>query len=137
MLDSLWDFDFLLNSMLYGSPKAANQAANQTPTESKAAALKKSQAGANWRWAASQKAHHFQLTLASASHSERLALDMITKFLTSVRTSFNPFTKGAKPARVFLSLLPPQAQSPELKVKTEVLPQSSTARSFLELKFST
>ncbi|KAF3920729.1 hypothetical protein AA313_de0206659 [Arthrobotrys entomopaga] len=49
---------------------------------------------------------------------------MITKFLSNVAVSFNPFSKASKSARIFLSLLPPDARS-TMKIQTKLLPQTS------------
>ncbi|KAF3931682.1 hypothetical protein ABW19_dt0201766 [Dactylella cylindrospora] len=49
---------------------------------------------------------------------------MITKFLTNVSVSFNPFSTLAKSARIFLSLLPPDARS-TMKIQTKLLPRAS------------
>ncbi|KAI9795814.1 MAG: 39S ribosomal protein L44, mitochondrial [Candelina submexicana] len=59
---------------------------------------------------------------------------MITKFITDVSTKFNPFNPRAKTARVFLSLLPPNARQ-TMKVNTLLLPKTSRERSNLLLKF--
>ncbi|KAI9698242.1 MAG: 39S ribosomal protein L44, mitochondrial [Candelina mexicana] len=59
---------------------------------------------------------------------------MITKFITDVSTKFNPFDPRAKTARVFLSLLPPNARQ-TMKVNTLLLPKTSRERSNLLLKF--
>ena len=60
---------------------------------------------------------------------------MITRFITSVKTSFNPFRPQSKTARLFLSFLPPDARQ-TMKIDAKLLPQSSKERSFIELKFS-
>ncbi|KAK6360764.1 39S ribosomal protein L44, mitochondrial [Orbilia blumenaviensis] len=49
---------------------------------------------------------------------------MITKFLTNVAVSFNPFSKLSKSTRIFLSLLPPDARS-TMKIQTKLLPRAS------------
>lgn len=61
---------------------------------------------------------------------------MITKFMTEVTTRFNPFSPAARSARLFLSLLPPNARQ-TMAVKTTLLPQKSKEPSSLRLKFST
>lgn len=61
---------------------------------------------------------------------------MITRFLTDVRVQFNPFSVRAKPARLFLSLLPPNARADGMKVEARVLPRSSKQPATLDLKFS-
>ncbi|KAF9736297.1 hypothetical protein PMIN06_008268 [Paraphaeosphaeria minitans] len=60
---------------------------------------------------------------------------MITRFLTDVRVRFNPFSPRAKPARVFLSLIPPNARADGMKVETKVLPRTSTEPATLDVKF--
>ncbi|EPE29208.1 mitochondrial ribosomal protein L44 [Glarea lozoyensis ATCC 20868] len=59
---------------------------------------------------------------------------MITKFLTEVKTVFNPFSAKAKTARIFLAFLPPNARQ-TMKVTTKLLPRVSRERSFVQLKF--
>lgn len=61
---------------------------------------------------------------------------MITKFLTSVSTRFNPFKKPGKTCRVFLAHLPANARQ-MMKINTQLLPRESKETSFLEVKFST
>lgn len=60
---------------------------------------------------------------------------MITKFITEVSTTFNPFLPRAKTARLFLSFLPPNARQ-TMKVDTKLLPRASREPSFIQLKFS-
>ena len=60
---------------------------------------------------------------------------MISRFLTEVSTRFNPFSKPAKTARIFLSLLPPNARQ-EMKVDVKTLPMAVTEPVTLHLKFS-
>jgi large subunit ribosomal protein L53 len=60
---------------------------------------------------------------------------MQTRYLTSVTTRFNPFRQRAKPCRLFLSLLPPNARS-IMKINTKVLPRESKESSLLEVTFS-
>ncbi|KAJ9625054.1 39S ribosomal protein L44, mitochondrial [Taxawa tesnikishii (nom. ined.)] len=61
---------------------------------------------------------------------------MITRFLTSVTTSFSPFNpKSGKTARNFLALLPPNARQ-NMKIDVKMLPKSGAAQpSLLALKF--
>jgi hypothetical protein len=61
--------------------------------------------------------------------------EMITKFITEVSTTFNPFLPRAKTARLFLSFLPPNARQ-TMKVDTKLLPRASRDPSFIQLKFS-
>lgn len=60
---------------------------------------------------------------------------MITKFMSEVTTRFNPFSPTARSARLFLSLLPPNARK-SIVVNTTLLPQKSTEPSSLRVKFS-
>lgn len=62
--------------------------------------------------------------------------EMITKFLTEVSTRLNPFSVGAKPARLFLTYLPPNARSSGMAISTTLLPRDSAEPSSLRLKFS-
>ncbi|KAI9828696.1 MAG: 39S ribosomal protein L44, mitochondrial [Thelocarpon impressellum] len=59
---------------------------------------------------------------------------MITRFLTDVSTTFNPFSRHAKTARLFLSFLPPTARQ-SIKIETTLLPRASRQPSALHLKF--
>jgi large subunit ribosomal protein L53 len=61
---------------------------------------------------------------------------MITRFITDVTTKFNPFSPRAKTARIFLSLLPPNARQMGMKISTTLLPKDSKESSVLFLKFS-
>ncbi len=62
---------------------------------------------------------------------------MITRFITEVKTRFNPFSAQAKSARLFLSFLPPTARSQGMAITTQLLPRASTEPSSLLIKFST
>lgn len=61
---------------------------------------------------------------------------MITRFLTDVRVTFNPFSLRSKPARLFLSLIPPNARSDGMKIESKMLPRTSKEPASLALKFS-
>jgi large subunit ribosomal protein L53 len=61
---------------------------------------------------------------------------MITRFLTEVRVKFNPFSVRAKPARLFLSLIPPTARANGMLVETKMLPRASKEPATLAVKFS-
>jgi large subunit ribosomal protein L53 len=61
---------------------------------------------------------------------------MITRFLTDVRVTFNPFSLRSKPARLFLSLIPPNARSDGMKVESKMLPRTSKEPASLAVKFS-
>lgn len=61
---------------------------------------------------------------------------MISRFLTEVNTKFNPFSKQAKAARLFLTFLPPNARAQGVTIQTTLLPRHSTEPSMLRLKFS-
>ncbi|KAJ4287986.1 39S ribosomal protein L44, mitochondrial [Kalmusia sp. IMI 367209] len=60
---------------------------------------------------------------------------MITRFLTNVSVKFNPFSPRAKPARLFLSLIPPNARAEGMKVETKMLPRTSKEPATLGVKF--
>jgi large subunit ribosomal protein L53 len=62
---------------------------------------------------------------------------MITRFITEVNTKFNPFSATAKPARLFLSFLPPNARATGMNISTTLLPRGSADPSSLSVKFST
>ncbi|MCJ1448906.1 MAG: 39S ribosomal protein L44, mitochondrial [Stictis urceolatum] len=61
-------------------------------------------------------------------------LSMITRFITDVSTTFNPFAKRAKICRIFLSQFGP-ATFRNVKFNTKLLPQTSTEPSVLKIKF--
>jgi large subunit ribosomal protein L53 len=61
---------------------------------------------------------------------------MITRFLTDVRVKFNPFSRRSKPARLFLSLLPPNARANGMLIATQMLPRASKEPATLAVKFS-
>ncbi|KAF2806075.1 uncharacterized protein BDZ99DRAFT_395369 [Mytilinidion resinicola] len=60
---------------------------------------------------------------------------MITRFLSEVRTSFNPFSPLSKTARTFLAQLPPDARSQGMVIKSTILPRTSTQKPELAVKF--
>lgn len=60
---------------------------------------------------------------------------MLTKFITEVTTSFNPFKRPGRTCRVFLAHLPANARS-TMKITTKILPRDSQDLSLLKLKFS-
>ncbi|CBX95429.1 hypothetical protein LEMA_P025810.1 [Plenodomus lingam JN3] len=60
---------------------------------------------------------------------------MITRFLTDVRVTFNPFNPRSKPARLFLSLIPPNARADGMKIESTMLPRTSKAPATLAVKF--
>lgn len=61
---------------------------------------------------------------------------MITRFLTDVRVTFNPFSPRSKPARLFLSLIPPDARADGMKIESKMLPRHSKEPATLGVKFS-
>ncbi|KAM0635479.1 hypothetical protein ACHAPW_001708 [Verticillium nonalfalfae] len=61
---------------------------------------------------------------------------MITKYMTEITTRFNPFTMQARPARLFLSFLPPNARQSGLTINTVLLPKTSKEAPSLFVKFS-
>jgi large subunit ribosomal protein L53 len=60
---------------------------------------------------------------------------MITKFLTEVTAKFNPFQPCAKPARLFLTLMPPKARTSGTSITTTLLPRDSADPSSVRVKF--
>ncbi|KAF7919458.1 uncharacterized protein EAE98_009298 [Botrytis deweyae] len=64
----------------------------------------------------------------------KVSSNMITRFITEVSTVFNPFSPKAKTARLFLSVLPPNARQ-TMKIDTKILPRASKERSLVRLKF--
>lgn len=62
---------------------------------------------------------------------------MITRFLTDVRVIFNPFSMRSKPARLFLSLIPPNARMDGMKIESKMLARTSKEPASLFVKFST
>ena len=61
---------------------------------------------------------------------------MITKFMTEVTAKFNPFSPCAKPARLFLTQLPPNARANGMKITSTLLPKGATEPSSVYVKFS-
>jgi large subunit ribosomal protein L53 len=63
---------------------------------------------------------------------------MLTKYLTSVTTTFSPFNpRSGKTARNFLALLPPNARS-TMAINITMLPKAQAdAPASLAVKFST
>jgi large subunit ribosomal protein L53 len=57
-------------------------------------------------------------------------MSMITKYFTSVKVRFDPFSPSSRPARLFLSRLPSHT-----KVDLKVLPRDSTEEAFLEVTY--
>ncbi|KAG5948391.1 hypothetical protein E4U53_006302 [Claviceps sorghi] len=60
---------------------------------------------------------------------------MITKFMTEVTARFNPFSACAKPARLFLTYMPPNARANGTSIQTTLLPRDSSESSSLRVKF--
>ncbi|KAF2675459.1 hypothetical protein BT63DRAFT_420648 [Microthyrium microscopicum] len=59
---------------------------------------------------------------------------MITKYLTEVTAKFNPFSKRAKAARIFLSCIPADARA-QMKITTSLLPPHPVKPTVLDVKF--
>lgn len=59
---------------------------------------------------------------------------MKTNYLTTLSTTFNPFSRTAIVPRLFLQLLPPKAHN-TIKIERKVLPKTSTAPAKLDLGF--
>lgn len=57
-------------------------------------------------------------------------MSMITKYFTSVKVRFDPFSPTARPARLFLSRLPAQT-----KVDLKVLARDSTQEPYIEVTY--
>lgn len=55
--------------------------------------------------------------------------------MTEVTAKFNPFSACAKPARLFLTFLPPDARSNGTSITTSILPRNSTEPSSVAVKF--
>lgn len=62
---------------------------------------------------------------------------MMTKFMTEISVKFNPFLTCAKPARLFLTHLPPNIRANGTVVNTTLLPSNHPGPSSLRVKFST
>jgi hypothetical protein len=62
---------------------------------------------------------------------------MITRFITEVKTKFNPFSMRSRATRLFLSYLPPNARAMGMQINTTLLPRTSTEPNMLSVKFST
>ncbi|KAG5999557.1 hypothetical protein E4U54_001795 [Claviceps lovelessii] len=60
---------------------------------------------------------------------------MITKFMTEVTARFNPFSACAKPARLFLTYMPPNARANGTSIQTTLLPRDTPETSSLKVKF--
>ncbi|KAI9171399.1 54S ribosomal protein L44 [Paramyrothecium foliicola] len=60
---------------------------------------------------------------------------MITKFMTEVSAKFNPFSPCAKPARLFLTFLPPTARANGTSISATLLPRDSPEASSVRVKF--
>ena len=56
---------------------------------------------------------------------------MITRFITEVRTRFNPFTMRSRAARLFLSSLPSNVRASGVQINTTLLPRNSDEPSTL------
>jgi large subunit ribosomal protein L53 len=72
------------------------------------------------------------LTNAPAAQHD---VKMITKYMTEVTAKFNPFSPCAKPARLFLTFLPPKARANGTAISTTLLPRNSPETSSVQVKF--
>jgi hypothetical protein len=79
---------------------------------------------------------HLLRTAQEASKDALSSPIMITKFMTDITAKFNPFSACAKPARLFLTFLPPNARANGTNINTSLLPRMSTEPSLLSVKFS-
>jgi len=59
---------------------------------------------------------------------------MITKYLTNVTAKFNPFSRQAIAARLFLTQFPADSRS-QIKMSTVILPPTSKENPVLDLMF--
>jgi large subunit ribosomal protein L53 len=59
---------------------------------------------------------------------------MLTRYLTSLSVTFNPFCPLSKTPRLLLAAIPPAARS-TIKISTTLLPRDSSDPGSLELKF--
>lgn len=59
---------------------------------------------------------------------------MITKYFSKVTVKFNPFTPGAKPARLFLSRIPTSLK-PQCSIDFKVLGEGSVDKPLVEVTF--
>jgi hypothetical protein len=75
-------------------------------------------------------------TPSSSSSPDPDKTTMITTFLTSVSTRFNPFLPQARTARLFLSLLPGNARAQGMKITTQLLPREAREPPKLSVQFS-
>lgn len=78
-----------------------------------------------------------QRTLPTTHIHRHTAVNMITRFLTSVSTAFSPFNpKSGKTARNFLAMLPPNART-TMAINVKMLPKTEAAKpALLSLTFS-
>lgn len=60
---------------------------------------------------------------------------MIVRYISNVTIAFNPFSPRARTARLFMSLLPPDART-MMKVNTKVLPRTSELGGSIHVVFS-
>ncbi|KAL7276043.1 39S ribosomal protein L44, mitochondrial [Rhizina undulata] len=59
---------------------------------------------------------------------------MITRYLKNVTVHFNPFSPRARTARLFMSLLPPDARQ-SMRINTKILGQDSKEAGWVEVVF--
>ena len=90
---------------------------------------------------AMQHSHHAQSRqFKSSSHAVIVrppnAIEMITRYITEVVASFNPFHRVGRICRIFLASLPSDARQ-NMKITTNLLPRTSPVAGQLKLKFST
>ncbi len=78
---------------------------------------------------------HQRDLLRQQAHPSRFPT-MITRFITDVTTRFNAFSPQAKTARLFLTLLPPNARASGIRISTQLLAKASTEPSSLVVRFS-
>lgn len=60
---------------------------------------------------------------------------MIVRYISKVTVAFNPFSPRARTARLFVSLLPPDART-TMRINTMVLPRNSEEGGSVHVVFS-
>lgn len=64
-------------------------------------------------------------------------LSMISRFITEIKASFNPFSPRAKSVRLLLANIPPNARQNGMNITTQLLPRTTSEPDALLVKFST
>ncbi|KAG5921777.1 hypothetical protein E4U42_005706 [Claviceps africana] len=95
----------------------------------------KAQASQSQSHAAIRSLPRFSRSLSDRTSPRASHEKMITKFMTEVTARFNPFAACAKPARLFLTYMPPNARANGTSIHTTLLPRGATESSSLRVKF--